>query len=267
MQGSAPLNHSKSKGESFKNLSAATTREDRAASDPTDGTGPNTAASSRKASLDNLRGSSTPGKRGPSKTVSGTADAKGSHAHSARPNLDEKTLHELRSTIYHSTQPFNRPDYTDHMIRERVSVQGRVRQLEPESELQGCQLKPEEIGVIKAGPIHRWLEGKAKWDERFGRKYAKIAKARERTVRRSNMSVAPRLARLAHTDARSMTGRRSNGFATASRAAVGRHPSTATTCLRRRALRTSRRVSCRLILPVSTLRPAQSPAGETPRRL
>ena len=46
------------------------------------------------------------------------------------------------------------------MIRERVSTYGVVRPLEPETELQALKLSPDEIGVIKEGPVARYLEGK-----------------------------------------------------------------------------------------------------------
>ena len=45
------------------------------------------------------------------------------------------------------------------MIRERISIRGIVRPLEPESDLQGLQLEPKDIGVIKEGPVKRYLEG------------------------------------------------------------------------------------------------------------
>lgn len=47
------------------------------------------------------------------------------------------------------------------MIRERVSINGVIRPLNPESELQALNVDPEDIGVIKEGPVKRWLEGRS----------------------------------------------------------------------------------------------------------
>ncbi|KPV78435.1 uncharacterized protein RHOBADRAFT_10908, partial [Rhodotorula graminis WP1] len=62
----------------------------------------------------------------------------------------------LPKTIYSGTQPFNRPDYVDNMIRERVSMTGVVRPMEPESEMSMLQLDPEDIGLIKEDAARRY---------------------------------------------------------------------------------------------------------------
>jgi hypothetical protein len=46
-------------------------------------------------------------------------------------------------------QPRKRPDYTDNMIRERVAIDGIVRDMEAETELQACCMHPEDVGIIK----------------------------------------------------------------------------------------------------------------------
>lgn len=81
--------------------------------------------------------------------------------------LHPKLLAELKETIYHSALPFNRPDYVDGMIRERVDVFGRVRPLEPESDLPALSIDHKTVGVIKEGPVRRWVQGKQIWDHKF----------------------------------------------------------------------------------------------------
>lgn len=48
------------------------------------------------------------------------------------------------SDVYNGPSPF-----TDHMIRERVSVKGQCRPLEPVEELDGLKFPLENIGVFK----------------------------------------------------------------------------------------------------------------------
>jgi hypothetical protein len=71
------------------------------------------------------------------------------------------------------------------MIRERVAIDGVVRAMEPETELQACCMHPEDVGIIKEsvsssvelraddanillyrGAVRRYLQGKAKWDKK-----------------------------------------------------------------------------------------------------
>lgn len=70
------------------------------------------------------------------------------------------------------------PPFKNHMIRQRVSRHGVIRHLEPASELPGCTLDPNEVGVIKQGPVKKWLEARRQWDSRFGTARAKVHKKR-----------------------------------------------------------------------------------------
>lgn len=45
------------------------------------------------------------------------------------------------------------------MIRERISITGIVRPMEPENEMQALTLDPEDLGLIKEGPVKRYLAG------------------------------------------------------------------------------------------------------------
>ncbi|KAI0010378.1 alpha/beta-hydrolase [Xylariaceae sp. FL0662B] len=70
------------------------------------------------------------------------------------------------------------PPFKNHMIRQRVSRHGTITALDPAADLPGCQLDPNEVGVIKEGPVRKWLETRAQWDNRYGSARAKIHKQR-----------------------------------------------------------------------------------------
>ncbi|CDO75842.1 hypothetical protein BN946_scf184346.g3 [Trametes cinnabarina] len=69
----------------------------------------------------------------------------------------------------------------DTMIRERVSTRGVIRPLEAESELSAFRLPPELVGAISELAVRRYMDGAAK----FGRKFARAAKAVEKARRRN----------------------------------------------------------------------------------
>ena len=70
------------------------------------------------------------------------------------------------------------PPFKNHMIRQQVSRHGTVTALPPPSELPSCNMPPEEIGVVKVGPVKKWLEARRQWDNRFGSTAAKVQKRR-----------------------------------------------------------------------------------------
>ncbi|KAI0395529.1 alpha/beta-hydrolase [Xylariaceae sp. FL0594] len=70
------------------------------------------------------------------------------------------------------------PPFENHMIRQRVDRHGIIRPMEPATELPGCAMDPNEIGVIKVGPVRKWLDMRRQWDLRYGKIRAKIHKKR-----------------------------------------------------------------------------------------
>ncbi|GAA5980302.1 hypothetical protein JCM10908_001605 [Rhodotorula pacifica] len=102
-------------------------------------------------------------------------------------------IRDLEKTIYSSTQPFNRPEYVDNMIRERISITGVVRPMEPESEMSMLHLDKEDLGVIKEAPVKRYLAGKAVLDRHFSRTYKKVQRKREKHLRKSMQEEATRI--------------------------------------------------------------------------
>ncbi|KAI0700770.1 alpha/beta-hydrolase [Cytidiella melzeri] len=65
------------------------------------------------------------------------------------------------------------------MLHERVNISGEVRPMEPKEEIEALKIPPQEIGVIKEGPVKRWLTGQDLWDEKFKRQAHKVVRKRE----------------------------------------------------------------------------------------
>lgn len=70
------------------------------------------------------------------------------------------------------------PPFKNHMIRQRVNQHGVIRPLEPAAELPSCVIHPDDIGVVKEGPVRKWLEARRQWDSRFSNARAKVHKKR-----------------------------------------------------------------------------------------
>ncbi|OTA92788.1 hypothetical protein M434DRAFT_396216 [Hypoxylon sp. CO27-5] len=70
------------------------------------------------------------------------------------------------------------PPFKNHMIRQRVSRHGVISPLAPPSELPGCTIDRNDVGVVKEVPVRRWLEVRAQFDKRFASVRAKIHKRR-----------------------------------------------------------------------------------------
>ncbi|PFH59554.1 hypothetical protein XA68_12186 [Ophiocordyceps unilateralis] len=68
------------------------------------------------------------------------------------------------------------PSFRKHMIRQRVTRHGVIMPLDPESELPGCCVEAAEVGVIKEGPVMKWLAMKKQWDAKFPAAKAKVHK-------------------------------------------------------------------------------------------
>lgn len=54
------------------------------------------------------------------------------------------------------------------MIRQKVNIHGYFTSLKPEFELEACKMNPSDIGIVKAGPVLKWMETKQNWDKKFG---------------------------------------------------------------------------------------------------
>lgn len=72
------------------------------------------------------------------------------------------------------------PAYFDNMIRERVSLYGQIRQMEPVAEIEALHLDPTEIGTIKPGPVGKFMAARGAHDRRYRKRKAKIQRQRAR---------------------------------------------------------------------------------------
>lgn len=68
------------------------------------------------------------------------------------------------------------PPFRKHMIRQRVTRHGVTLPLAQESELPGCAMEPTAVGVIKEGPVRKWMATKRQWDSRYAAAKAKVHK-------------------------------------------------------------------------------------------
>ncbi|GAA6047205.1 hypothetical protein JCM3770_006950 [Rhodotorula araucariae] len=136
---------------------------------------------------------SAPPSSTPASTRSAAASGSGKSRKEKKARRALPQIPNLEKTIYSSTQPFNRPDFVDNMIRERVSITGVVRPMEPESEMSMLHLDPEDVGLIKEDAVRRYLAGKAILQRKFGKTYAKVQKKRERHLKKSMQEEAMRI--------------------------------------------------------------------------
>jgi hypothetical protein len=68
------------------------------------------------------------------------------------------------------------------MIRQRVNRHGIISPLEPEEELAACNIPRGEIGVIKEGPVRKWMTAKKQWDNKFASSKRKVQKQRAKEM-------------------------------------------------------------------------------------
>ena len=70
------------------------------------------------------------------------------------------------------------PPFHKHMIRQKVDRHGSIFPLDPPHKLQALQVSPNEVGVIKRGPVEKWMNAKTQWDSKFASQKRKAQKRR-----------------------------------------------------------------------------------------
>ena len=80
------------------------------------------------------------------------------------------------------------PVFKDHMIRQRIDRHGNVFPLDPPSSLPALQMSSNEIGVIKPGPVQKWMEAKKQWDTKYAREKRKVQKQRAKEMAKGYQS-------------------------------------------------------------------------------
>lgn len=68
------------------------------------------------------------------------------------------------------------PPFKDHMIRQRVDRHGNIFPLDPPTSMPALQISANEVGVIKPGPVEKWLNAKKQWDQKYAREKRKVQK-------------------------------------------------------------------------------------------
>ncbi|KAL8649612.1 MAG: hypothetical protein Q9210_004296 [Variospora velana] len=68
--------------------------------------------------------------------------------------------------------------FKNHMIRQRVNRHGNIFPLAPAPSLPALQMSANEVGVIKPGPVRKWLDAKKVWDTKFAREKRRVQKRR-----------------------------------------------------------------------------------------
>lgn len=91
-----------------------------------------------------------------------------------KPATPGETKEDVAHAVGKAGDPL--PPFEDSMIRQRVTRHGVIHPLEPELELAACILKPCDVGVVKEGPVRRWLEARKRWDTRYARTKSRVHK-------------------------------------------------------------------------------------------
>lgn len=70
-----------------------------------------------------------------------------------------------------------------NFIRERVSIRGVIRPLEPETKLPAFQLEEDHVGAICERSLRRYIQGKTKYDNKFSGTLKGVKKERKRNLK------------------------------------------------------------------------------------
>lgn len=81
------------------------------------------------------------------------------------------------------------PPFKNHMIREQIDRHGNIYPLPRSTELPAMQMSADMIGVVKEGPIRRWLTAKQEWDKKYHAQRRKIQKQRIAAYKQGNRLV------------------------------------------------------------------------------
>ncbi|KAG0651267.1 AB hydrolase superfamily [Hyphodiscus hymeniophilus] len=74
------------------------------------------------------------------------------------------------------------PPFKNHMIRQRVDRHGNIFPLEPVHQLPACNIAASDIGVIKEGPVKKWMAAKKEWDTKYASSKRRVQKQRAKEM-------------------------------------------------------------------------------------
>ncbi|MCJ1312267.1 hypothetical protein MMC25_005941 [Agyrium rufum] len=98
------------------------------------------------------------------------------HSGATAPNGVKHSETTSRKQIGKAGEPL--PAFRSHMIRQRVDRHGNIFPLSNPSNLPALQMDRNEIGVIKPGPVRKWLNAKKEWDTKFAKDKRRVQKKR-----------------------------------------------------------------------------------------
>ncbi|KIX03731.1 uncharacterized protein Z518_07284 [Rhinocladiella mackenziei CBS 650.93] len=74
------------------------------------------------------------------------------------------------------------PPFENNMIRQRIDRYGRTYPLAEAPNLPALQMPPDEVGVIKPGPVRKWLAARKVWDTMYANTSKKVRRERTRAL-------------------------------------------------------------------------------------
>jgi acetyl esterase/lipase len=94
----------------------------------------------------------------------------------SRNTVDPLTTFKRIDSVGKAGDPL--PPFEDHMIRQRVDLNGTIYPLGPASMFFSLRLSPNDIGVVKEAPVHRWRERQERWDRLYLKLHDQVLKQR-----------------------------------------------------------------------------------------
>ncbi|KIW41396.1 uncharacterized protein PV06_06958 [Exophiala oligosperma] len=74
------------------------------------------------------------------------------------------------------------PPFQNNMLRQRVDRGGKIYPLSEPHNLPALEMHPDEVGVVKQGPVRKWLEARKIWDSKYAHVSRKVQKERIRAL-------------------------------------------------------------------------------------
>ncbi|EHY60084.1 AB hydrolase superfamily protein C4A8.06c [Exophiala dermatitidis] len=93
--------------------------------------------------------------------------------HLSKPKLDPT---KVNGSVGRAGDPL--PPFEGNMVRQRVDRHGMTYPLAHVQDLPALQLQPDEVGVVKPGPVRKWLEARKRWDAKYASVSIRVRKER-----------------------------------------------------------------------------------------
>ena len=96
---------------------------------------------------------------------------------------------QIKPAISKTISSPNLPPFKSHLIRQLITRHGEISDLPPPSELPGCTMPRELVGVVKVGTVRKWLEHKRRWDSKFAKTKARVHQQRIKDIQEGGYEV------------------------------------------------------------------------------